>query len=72
MDDQGEKANLALLRWRERCIMTIVHIICLIVYYYLIRKCSQSKVIERTLISKKEKVQAKIMKQIGSSEGRAR
>ena len=70
MDDQVEKANLALLKWREGCQMTIVHVICLVVYYYIIRKHSQSRVIERTLTLEKERVRAKIMNQIGSSEGR--
>ena len=37
---------------------------------YIIRKHSQSRVIERTLTLEKERVQAKIMNQIGSSEGR--
>ena len=70
MDDQVENLNLALLSWRARHRMVIVQIVCLVVYYYMIRKRSQGRIIERTLTLEKEKVRAKIMKQIASSEGR--
>ena len=59
MDDQGEKRNLALLRWREVHQMAIVQAICLVVYYYINRKRSQRSMIERTLTLEKEKVRAK-------------
>ncbi|KAI9087223.1 hypothetical protein K1719_030858 [Acacia pycnantha] len=70
MDNPGENTNLALFTWRERRRRTIVHVICLIVYYYMIRIHSQSSIVDHTMILEKERAREKIMKRIASSEGR--
>ncbi|XP_061364524.1 protein ANTAGONIST OF LIKE HETEROCHROMATIN PROTEIN 1-like [Gastrolobium bilobum] len=70
MDNLREKINRALFIWRERRRMAIVHVICLVVYYYMIRIHPQSRIVDRTMILEKERAREKIMKRIASSEGR--
>ncbi|XP_061359901.1 uncharacterized protein LOC133303945 [Gastrolobium bilobum] len=70
MDNPGEKKNRALFIWRERRRMAIIHVICLVVYYYMLRIHSQSRIPDRMLILEKERAREKIMKRVTSSEGR--
>jgi len=55
---------------RERVRMTLIHVVCLVVYYYIVKFRSRRETFDRSLTLEKERVRNKIMKEISSSEGR--
>jgi len=50
--------------------MTLVHVICLVVCYYMIKICSRNRIVDRSLTLEKDRVRDMIMKIIATSEGR--
>ena len=50
--------------------MTFIQVICLVVYYYIVKFRSRRETFDRSLSLEKEGVRNKIMKEISSSEGR--
>lgn len=50
--------------------MTLIQVVCLVVYYYIVKFLYGRETFDRSLSLEKERVHNKIMKEISSSEGR--
>lgn len=68
--DYQRNLHLALSRWRESVRMTLVHVVCLVVYYYIVKIRPRNETFDRSLTLEKERVRNRIMKKIATSEGR--
>ncbi|XP_019431499.1 PREDICTED: putative nuclease HARBI1 [Lupinus angustifolius] len=70
MDDQGEERSLAYFRWRESRQRAIVQVICIVVYYYIMKVQSQRRIVDRALTLEKDRIRRDFMKKLDTIEGK--
>ncbi|KAL6523629.1 hypothetical protein OROGR_017232 [Orobanche gracilis] len=70
MADQGQERSLAYFRWRESRQRAIVQVLCIVVYYYVMKVRSQRRIVDRALTLEKDRIKRDIMKKLDTIEGR--